>query len=203
MEKVKLSFGETLKDAISIGLKNAPSILGCVVLWVLTIWIPWINIGTTIAIFTLPIELSKGNVISPLSIFDAKYRKYFGEVFLTIGLMYVPIMIAMLFMVIPGIVLGLSWCIAIFLVLDKGMNPTSALSASNEATYGSKWAIFGVQLVLGIAIGIAAGILGWLFGLIGSSFLTVLIQIIIVILAYAIMLAATASVYRQLKVNVK
>lgn len=44
--------------------------LGATVLWLLTIWIPYLNVGTTIAMATIPIELSKGKVISPLFIFD-------------------------------------------------------------------------------------------------------------------------------------
>lgn len=203
MEKVKLDFGVTLKDSITIGLKNAPSILGCVALWLVTIWIPWINIGTTIAIMTLPIELSKGKVISPLSIFDAKYRKYFGEVFMTLGLMFAPMLLAYLFMIIPGIVLGISWMLAIYLVLDKGTNPAKAISASNEATYGSKWAIFGVQIVIGVAYAIVAAIFSAIFNAIGVQILTMIVTLCIYIVTYAIMIAANASIYRQLGPNVQ
>lgn len=44
---------------------------------------------------TIPIELSKGKVISPLFIFDGKYRKYMGEYFTLIGLMYLAIIPAL------------------------------------------------------------------------------------------------------------
>ena len=46
MEMKKLDFAETLKDSIEIGVKNAPSIVVAVILWLVTIWIPYINIGT-------------------------------------------------------------------------------------------------------------------------------------------------------------
>ena len=108
MEMKKLDFAETLKDSIEIGVKNAPSIVVAVILWLVTIWIPYINIGTTIAIKLLPVELAKGNVINPLSIFDSKYRRYMGEFLITWGLMLIPIYIATLFLVVPGIVLSLS-----------------------------------------------------------------------------------------------
>ena len=52
MEMKKLDFAETLKDSIEIGAKNAPSIVVAVILWLVTIWIPYINIGTTIAFIT-------------------------------------------------------------------------------------------------------------------------------------------------------
>lgn len=90
----KVSFRLTFAEALEIGVKNAPSIIGCVVLWLLTIWVPYINVGTTIAINMLPIELAKGGVISPLGIFDAKYRKYMGDFLITTGLMIIPVFIA-------------------------------------------------------------------------------------------------------------
>ena len=98
MEMKKLDFAETLKDSIEIGVKNAPSIVVAVILWLVTIWIPYINIGTIIAIKLLPVELAKGNVINPLSIFDSKYRRYMGEFLITWGLMLIPIYIATLFL---------------------------------------------------------------------------------------------------------
>ena len=143
----KLDFAETLKDSIEIGVKNAPSIVVAVILWLVTIWIPYINIGTTIAIKLLPVELAKGNVINPLSIFDSKYRRYMGEFLITWGLMLIPIYIATLFLVVPGIVLSLSWTLSFYFLLDKGKNPIEAIKASNDATYGSKWTMFFVILV--------------------------------------------------------
>ena len=52
MEMKNLDFAETLKDSIEIGVKNAPSIVVAVILWLVTIWIPYLNIGTTIAFIT-------------------------------------------------------------------------------------------------------------------------------------------------------
>ena len=66
LEPKKLNFAETLNDALTIGVKNAPSIMAAVALWLVTIWIPYLNVGTTIAITLLPAELAKGSVINPL-----------------------------------------------------------------------------------------------------------------------------------------
>lgn len=41
MEVKKLDFGETLKDSVAIGVKNAPSVIAAVALWLITIWIPY------------------------------------------------------------------------------------------------------------------------------------------------------------------
>ena len=154
MEMKKLDFAETLKDSIAIGVKNAPSVVVAVALWLVTIWIPYINIGTTIAISLLPVELAKGSVINPLGIFDSKYRRYMGEYLITAGLMVIPIYIAFVFMIVPGIVLSLSWALSFYFLLGKGKNPMQAIKASNDATYGSKWTMFLVTLVFGIMVGI-------------------------------------------------
>ena len=68
MEK-KLDFGSVLSQGFLVGMKNLPSLLGAIVLWLLTIWIPYVNVGTTIAIMTIPIKFSKGEIF-PLSVFS-------------------------------------------------------------------------------------------------------------------------------------
>lgn len=173
----KLSVGMIFNEGLQIALKNVASIFGAVILWVLTIWIPYINVGTTIAISTMPIELSKGNVMSPTSIFDKKYRRYMGEFFVTIGLMLPALWIATMFMVVPGIIIGLAWSLSIYLVLDKGINPAEAITKSNKLTLGYKWTMFFgkiaivavpmVVVIIGMAIG---GTLGIIIALIGYIF---------------------------------
>lgn len=142
MEVKKLDFGETLKDSVAIGVKNAPSVIAAVALWLITIWIPYLNVGTTIAITLLPTQLTKGEIVNPLGIFDSKYRRYMGEFFITMGLMIFPIFIGVLFMVIPGIVLSIAWTLSYYFLIEKGKNPIQAIKASNDATYGSKWTMF-------------------------------------------------------------
>ena len=59
----KITVMGVIQEGIGVGLKNSLSLLGAIVLWILTIWIPYINVGTTIAIYTIPVALSKGKVI--------------------------------------------------------------------------------------------------------------------------------------------
>lgn len=203
MEMKKLDFLQTLQEALAIGIKNAPSIVGAIALWLVTIWIPYINIGTTIAVCLLPTELAKGNVINPLGIFDAKYRRYMGEYFITMGLMIFPTLIATVFMVVPGIVLSLAWSLAYFFLIDKNKNPMQAIKASNDATYGSKWTMFFIILVFVIAIYIIGGIFGVICGLIGSQFLTIVVMAALFIVFVSIGMAVEASIWKQLKDNVE
>lgn len=203
MEMKKLDFLQTLQEALAIGIKNAPSIVGAIALWLVTIWIPYINIGTTIAVCLLPTELAKGNVINPLGIFDAKYRRYMGEYFITMGLMIFPTLIATVFMVVPGIVLSLAWSLAYFFLIDKNKNPMQAIKASNDATYGSKWTMFFITLAFVIALYIIGGIFGVICGLIGSQFLTIVVMAALFIVFVSIGMAVEASIWKQLKDNVE
>ena len=199
----KVSFRLTFAEALEIGVKNAPSIIGCVVLWLLTIWVPYINVGTTIAINMLPIELAKGGVISPLGIFDAKYRKYMGDFLITTGLMIIPVFIASLFMIVPGIVLSIAWSLAYFFLFEKKKNPMQAISASNEATYGSKWTMFFVLLAFVVAAYVIAGSFAWSCAASDAGFITFVVMLALVAVIMSISLAINASFWRQLKDNVQ
>ncbi len=202
METKTLQFGETFQEAITIGVKNAPSIIAAIALWLVTIWIPYLNIGTTIAIALLPTELAKGNIINPLGIFDSKYRRYMGEYLLTVILMVLGIYAAMLFLFVPGIVLAIAWSLSVYFLIEKSMNPIQAIKASNDATYGSKWTIFGVSVVFGIAALIVSAIAIAICDTIHNGFVTFIVMTVLIILIASISMAINASIWRQLKDNV-
>jgi len=185
----KLNFAEVLSEAFTIGLKNFFSILGCVILWLVTIWIPYLNVGTTIAISTLPAALSKGKVISPLEIFNSRYLKFMGEFFLVQGLLFMILLPALIFLIVPAIVLSLAYCLSALLVVDKGKGASEALKLSNMATSGSKWIIFFVQIVLVIPLGIV--------GLIWEP-----LAIIYAIIFIPVMMGAAASIYGKLTAGI-
>lgn len=81
MKQTNLEIISTISEGMTIGLKNVASLAVAVILYFLTIWIPYINVGTTIAMMTIPGRLAKGEIISPLFIFDDKYRKDFSAFF--------------------------------------------------------------------------------------------------------------------------
>lgn len=203
MEVKKLDFGETLKDSVAIGVKNAPSIIAAVVLFLITIWIPYINIGTFIAITLLPTQLAKGEVINPLGIFDSKYRRYMGEFLITMGLMVIPIYIAMIFMIVPGIVLSIAWSLAYYFLIEKGKNPMQAIKASNDATYGSKWTMFFVILVFGVLASIVMLVFSAICGLINVGFITFVVMFVLIVLFMSIGMSINASFWKQMKDNVE
>lgn len=190
----KIALAKVLTEGFSIGIKNFVSLFVATLLWIVTIWIPFINVGTTIAIKSVPIELSKGRIISPLFIFDKKYRQYMGEFFNLIGLMMMSLIPAFLFMIVPGIIINISWSLAIYIMLDKEVSPSDALIMSNKATYGYKWIIFGVSVILGVCFLIVNLILG----LIPLGFLSAILSLLLTCVYQVVNLGCEAVIYRDL-----
>ena len=188
----KLDIKEVLTEGVGIGIKNIVSLVLATILYVVTVWIPYLNVGTTIAMMSIPVELSKGNVINPLFIFDAKFRKNMGEFFILIGLQAMAMIPAFLMGIIPGIVLSYAWALAIYLFIDKDLHALDALRKSNELTYGNKWRMFFIGLILGIALSIVTAI----FGLI--PYVGAILNVIVMILYYPIQLGCNAVIYKQL-----
>ncbi len=193
----KIQFGTVFSEGFANGMKNLPSLLGALILWILTIWIPYVNVGTTIAILTLPIQMSKGIVFSPLDIFNKKYYRYMGEFFLTSGLMAMGIWVGFMFFIIPGIVISIAWSLSIYLVLDKGTNAAEALRLSNKLTYGNKWTLFAVSLVLGVGFFVVF----FIFSLI--PFIGWLLCLCLFLVYIAASLGCSSSIYGTLSKNIE
>ncbi len=188
----KLDIKEVLTEGVGIGIKNIVSLVLATILYVVTVWIPYLNVGTTIAMMSIPVELSKGNIINPLFIFDAKFRKNMGEFFILVGLQAMATVPAFLMGIIPGIVLSYAWALAIYLFIDKDLHALDALRKSNELTYGNKWRMFFISIILAIALGIVTGILG-IIPHVGA-----ILNVIVMILYYPIQLGCNAVIYKQL-----
>jgi hypothetical protein len=165
----QLTVSNIVRNAIQIGIQNIASILGAAILWLLTIWIPYINVGTTIAMVSLVVAMGKGGAFSPLEIFESRYRKNMGEFFILISLIWLGVIAGYVFMIIPGIVIAIAWSQAIYLLVDKGANPMQAISLSNKLTYGKKWTIFLANLVILVFGFLGILIITWLIGAISET----------------------------------
>ena len=201
----KLNIMATIKDGLTIGLVNFLSLILVTVLYIVTIWIPYLNVGTTIAMCSLPAEMAKGGAINPLFIFDGKYRKNMGEFFILMALMTGAISVGFMFMAIPGFVISVAWSFASVLFVDKDMSALDCLRESNRITYGNKWRIFGAEFLLALALGVLVGIISYLFGIGDINWLhaigTILSVILIVFMIPAIY-GVEASIYKQLTTGV-
>jgi len=199
----KLEVMGTIKDGIEIGVKNIGPILVNLILWILTCWIPYLNVGTSIGLFVGIIsKASKGEAIPFTEIFDPKYRRYMGEYFLVCGLVGIGVVTGFLCLIIPGYVIAIAWCFAPMLVIDKGKNPTEAITISNNITYGNKGRICGIMFIISLVISIVCGILLAIANSTGAGGIIYLLMTIVYLFAIFIGIGIYASLYKQLASNV-
>ena len=197
----KIDIMATIKDGIAIALVNFLSLILTTVLYVLTIWIPYLNVGTTIAMCSLPAEMAKGGAINPLFIFKGEYRKNMGEFFILMSLMIGAISVGFMFMFIPGMVISIAFGFASVLFVDKNMSALEALRESNKITYGNKWRIFGAEFALVFCLMIVVSIINAIFGIGNIGWLQSIGDIIILLLILFVIPAiygVEASIYKQL-----
>ncbi|MGJ4788730.1 hypothetical protein EHQ52_00175 [Leptospira koniambonensis] len=193
-----LSIVGIIKNSVELGLRNFLSLLIAFILWFITAWIPYLNVGTSIGLFILiPIKIGRGESFSPTDIFNKENRKYIGEYFLTIGFLIMGFYAGLLFFIIPSYVIAVAWGQATSLLFDKGYDPIQAIKKSNEITYGKKWTIFLGSLALVLSIVIAAFILSYIAGLI-SQYLVYLIMFVISITFMPIMISSNGYIYNTL-----
>lgn len=192
MASPKLSPFRVLGEGFLLGAKNFPSLLGAVVLYILTLWIPYINVGTTIAMCAIPVALSRGKVVSPTFIFEGKYRKFMGEYFTLLGLKAMSLVPAFLFMVVPGVIISIGWSQALYILIDQQVAPGEALVRSNKVTYGYKGAIFGIFMLLFAAVLVTLSVFS-VMGTVGG-----LLTVALVLLLPVFVLGVRAIIYRNL-----
>lgn len=197
----KLQICATIKDGFSLGFSNFLSVIAITLLYLLTIWIPYLNVGTTIAFCALPAEIAKGKVVNPFYIFDAKYRRNMGEFFILYALMFNAVIVGFCFLVIPGYVIAIAWSFALVLFVDKDLNALASLRESNRITYGNKWRIFWTLFLAGAFLGLVMGIISGLLAIGHNNTLeiiAVIIDCIIILFMIPALIGIEASIYRQL-----
>jgi len=198
---MELTVVNIITNAFQKGLKYLVPVFVNAILWVVTFWIPYLNVGTTIAM-TVGIvgKMSRDEEVSMTEIFKPEYRKNMGEYFLVMGFMMAGIMAGMIFLYIPGIVISIAWMLAPILVIDKNLTPIDAISKSNSMTYGKKWVIFGAMFLLYIACIIALVVGNMIFGKIPAigGFLSFIWTIGGMALMSTVMMAAVSIIYGEL-----
>ena len=159
MTTEKLDIMKTIKDGVQYGLKNFFPLLLMVILYFLTFWIPYLNVGTTIGLYKAIIGIGRGETIDPVSIFSKDNFKDLGNFFLLMGLVSIGTVAAAAFMLFPALVISIAWSFAIYFLIDKHVSPLKALRLSYDSTFGNKWRIFFTGLICAIAIGVVMGVL--------------------------------------------
>lgn len=195
----ELTTGSIISQALARGVKNILAIAVNYLLWIITIWIPYLNVGTTIGLFVGVVAKSgKQESISFTEIFDPVYRKKMGEYFLVSGFVSSGVSFGLILFLIPGIVISIAWMLAPLFTVDGGLNAVEAIRRSNNVTYGKKAAIFWAMVVLGIIAAVGGFIVNLVFGFISHGLATFLL-IIYAAFAASFFVSAQGFIYATLK----
>lgn len=197
-----LDIVKIIKNSFSLSSKYAGLIISASILWALTAWIPYLNVGTTIGLLGLVVLMSRGDAVSSTEIFKAHYRKNMGEFFLLISFIIIGTSIGYIFVIIPGIVISIAWSQAIFLLIDKGFSPLEAIKKSNEITYGEKLNIFVSYFLVTLIIGASVGLLMMIVALIDYR-LPILVGLVGYIVSIMVMIGCSAYIYGELSKKLK
>lgn len=198
MTSSKLSVDSIVKHAFEVGFQNFFPLIGTLVLYVITFWIPYVNVGTTIGLNRMVLDIAKGKTIAPKNIFQKDNYEYMGRYFILWALMLLGVLTGYLFLIIPGIVISLHWMLASVLILDKDMTPYESLQESAKLTKGSRWAIFGGLIVLMILMGVLLFILGLILEKLFGNFGSGLGIIINYCIYFVVCVGAHSYIYREL-----
>jgi uncharacterized membrane protein len=197
MEK-KLQLIDLYKEGSKIGIKNIIPILVNALLWLVTLWIPYLNVGTTIGLFVgIVTKMGRNEPFSMTEIFNPQYRKNMGDFFLTSGFMAMGITAASAFMVVPGIILAITWSQALLIALDKNKDPMESISLSKKVTDGNKMTIFLAFLLLEAAVLILASIFMHI------PVIGILLTICTVVLCIFASIGIQAVIYKKLTESVQ
>ncbi len=192
---VRLSVGDVISNGISLGLKNLVSLILLAILYVITIWIPYLNIGTTIGLWDQIVRMGRGEKINPTAIFDERYRKRIGDFFLLLTLSAAG-SIAGLILPGAGYIISLAWMLAIPLYVDRGTDTMTSLSLSNELTYGNKLTVFLSLFAFVAIVGILVMII--FFALQDVPVLAFLLIFVIYLLVFPAILGMYSYIYNRL-----
>ena len=197
-----LTIKNIIINSFTIAQNNFTVILGASILWILTIWIPYLNVGTTIGMWALVVGLSKTNQdsvsFSPTSIFDSQYRKHMGEVFLLLGFIILGVSIGYAFLIIPGLVISLAWQQSVYLLIDKDLTPLQAIKTSNNISYGEKLTIFFGYIALILILGVSISLIGIILAFSELFVLVAIFTFIASIISFTVMISSAIYIYGEL-----
>ena len=158
MTTEKLDIMKTIREGVSYGIRNFFPLFLMVILYFLTFWIPYLNVGTSIGLYKAVISIGRGETVDPLSIFNKDNFKNLGNLFLLMGFISIGTLAAAAFLFLPAIVISIAWGFAIYFLIDKHVSPLKALLLSYDSTFGNKWRIFFLNLLCAVIIGAVMGL---------------------------------------------
>jgi uncharacterized membrane protein len=203
------SRGFSKKEAVSYGFELAKkNLIFFILLFVIVMLITAVMTGLRIATIKEPLAafviwiaqtvldliVGMGLIYISLKFLDKKkptykdlfYYKPIVNYFLTSVLTGLIVLVGFILLIVPGIVFAVRLKFAVYLVIDKNLDPVEAIKTSWRMTKGSAWNLFFFGIILGLI-----NLLGFICLIIGL-FITVPLTML-----------ATTLVYRKLLLQSK
>ena len=202
---LEIGVGAIITNAFKIGFQNWGNIILAILLFIITFWIPYLNIGAYLGLSGFIVTMSKGKKINATDMFNSYYLKKIGDIALLYFLFYGGFLglamilwefgsyIALFTGVVPLIVIYYSWYVSSFLILDKDLGALKVLEISNRITYGYKGTIFGAHILMGIIFfSVTLFGSGVIYG-IGSMIYIGSVEYVIIMICFIIIAIAVVS----------
>lgn len=117
-------------------------------------------------------------------------------------LLSIAVGVGIILLVVPGLILACMWCVATPVLVIERVRVTEAFKRSQELTAGSRWPIFALMLIYGVALFIIILILGVFMTVSGAEATGVIgffVNLIITTLVGAIFCTGAAALYLALR----
>ena len=123
----------------------------------------------------------------------------------------ISVFVGLIFFVIPGVILWVSWSIWVAVVIVEDMSATGALGRSNRLVKGRRWPVFGYFILIYLIVWLITAIVGGLLGaiLVGGAEpgqVTVagtVVGIVLALFTTPFVVAATVVLYFDQRVRVE
>lgn len=108
-----------------------------------------------------------------------------------------------IFLLVPGIILWLMWCVSIPVLVQERAGVFGSISRSSELTRGSRWALFGLFLIVVVVVWLISVVIGLIGGLstamLGSFIGTIVGAGITATISAVLMTTVAAASYVELR----
>jgi uncharacterized membrane protein len=160
--------------------ENAPIMASFTALGILSMALSYL-INVLYSMGTTAFAIKAHDAVATVTFSDFWHPKPFAQYFITSILVGAVLFAGLILLIVPGIIFGIMFMFATYLVIDKNMAPMDALKESRRMTYGHKWNLF----LFGL-------------GLIGINILGFLALIIGLLVSLPVTMLAMAHAYRTL-----
>jgi hypothetical protein len=110
----------------------------------------------------------------------------------------IGVVIGLMLLIVPGIILWLRWSVAIPALVQERLGVTGSMGRSAALTSGSRWALFGLFLILVIVSIVIQWVIGLIIPALGT-WISVIVSVLVQSILSMIISTATAVSYVELR----